>query len=257
MTQRAAAMSPIANLYNTKAHYFLSGVTAYPFDSASNIWPYHTMVLHTRQQVLIALIVICFIFIIYWWYQSPYGPGGRYRYGLLQVSWTNGEAGTGKLVLALNRPPAANLCGGRISSFTPGLIVNGSNTLKPEDATLVETLLQTIVNVKVDAVDADAHSLTFFELTPPKGWPFAPTTTTTQTWVATTTLADKHTPSTYINVIPSELKCKSVTVKAMVNLAARQPVAKRLVRSPPDDHGGWGQSPSGSDFPTQRSTYIM
>lgn len=162
---------------------------------------------HTRQWVLFAVIIACLIFIIGWVYQSPYGPGGRYKYGLTKVSWTNGAtAGTGKLVLALKRSPAATVCAGRISSFTSGLVVNSSETLSRADAETVQRLLPQIVGERIDAIDADVRTITYINITPPAGWPFASTAHKNPTWT-TSTVDNKGNPTASINIIPSELGC--------------------------------------------------
>ena len=160
----------------------------------------------TRQLLLIAVITICLIFITYWWYQSPYGPGGRYKYGLIQVSWTNGASGKGTLVLALNRPPAKTVCAGKISSFTSGLTINNSDSLTSADAILVQILLPKITDRIINAIDMGANTITFAEITPPKGWPFASSVGKNPTWVASTTDSKKN-PSSSINVIPSGKGC--------------------------------------------------
>jgi len=164
---------------------------------------------HARQQLLIAVIVICLILIAYWWYQSPYGPGGRYAYGLTRVSWTNGAAADkGTLVLALDRSPTAEVCAGKISSFTSGLTVSPSDTLSSSDAQIVMDLLPRIANVPITAADSGANTITYQNITPPTGWPFASTSGKNQTWSAST--ADsKGNPSAKINVVPSAKGCGS------------------------------------------------
>jgi len=161
-----------------------------------------------RQRLLIAVIAFCLVFIAYWWYQSPYGPGGRYKYGLIQVSWTNGASGAGTLVLALDRSPAKTVCAGKVSSFTSGLTVHASDSLTSADAETVQSLLPSITGQAISAIDTGANTITFAGITPPKGWPPAPSSGKNPTWVAGTT-NKKGGPSSSINVIPSENGCGS------------------------------------------------
>ena len=119
------------------------------------------------------VIIICLTLIACWWYQSPYGPGGRYKYGLTQVSWTNGPTGVGTLVLALSRTPAKTVCGGTIVSFSSGLTVAGSDTLTSAAAKTIQALLPKIVGQKIDAVDTGANTISFIGIMPPQGWPCA------------------------------------------------------------------------------------
>jgi hypothetical protein len=156
-----------------------------------------------RQQVLRAVILVCLIAIAFWWFQSQYGPGGRHRYGIVRASWTNQGPGVGDLVLALDRAPAADLAGGKIVSFTPGLVVNASETLSIAGAKTVASLLPKIAGRKISSVDASAHTITYSAITPPSGWPVvAPAPPAPKTWTATTTTASKGKASASMNVAP-------------------------------------------------------
>ena len=155
----------------------------------------------TRQRLLCAVIIFCVVFIVVWWYQSPNGPGGRYKYGLTRVSWTNGAPGTGTLVLALSRPPAKTASGGKVLSFTPGLVVNTSDSLNAAGAQKVRKLLPSIAGQVISGADADAHTFTFKNITPPAGWPFANPSQKNPTWTATTT-NHKGQPTSSISIIP-------------------------------------------------------
>lgn len=151
----------------------------------------------TRQQLLIAVIVLCLIAVAYWWYQSPYGPGGRNKYGIIQVSWTNTTTGVGNLVIALSRTPSKDVKGGKVSSITPGLAVSSSTTLSAADAKTVEGLLGKIDGQVISDIDTGANTITFSSITPPAGWPVG------KNWTAPTTTGSLDSPSAYLNVLPS------------------------------------------------------
>jgi hypothetical protein len=157
----------------------------------------------TRQQLLLAVIVVCLIAIAYWWYQSQYGPGGRNKYGIIQVSWKNSStaAGFGDLVFALDRSPGAGLAGGKVSSITAGFAVQASTTLPSAGAKTVQALLpKNISSLTISSVDASGNTVTFKNVTAPTGWPG---TAVKSVW-STTTKGAKTAASASINVIPAQ-----------------------------------------------------
>jgi hypothetical protein len=155
----------------------------------------------TRQQLLIAVIVLCLIAIAYWWYQSPYGPGGENKYGIIQVSWTNSAktAGVGNLVIALSRSPKPDVKGGKVSSITSGLEVSSTTSLSAADAKTVESLLPKIEGQVIDSIDTGGNTITFTSMQAPSGWPAL----AGESWTVVTTTRSKATPTAYINVLPS------------------------------------------------------
>lgn len=155
----------------------------------------------TKQQLLIAVIVLCLIAIAYWWYQSPYGPGGENKYGIIQVSWSNNKTtkGVGKLVIALSRSPKPEVKGGKVSSITSGLEVLSSTTLSAADAKAVESLLSKIEGQVIDSIDTGGNTITFTSIQAPSGWPAQ----VGNFWTATTATGSKMTPTASINVLPS------------------------------------------------------
>lgn len=155
----------------------------------------------TKQQLLIAVIILCLIAIAYWWYQSPYGPGGENKYGIIQVSWTNNAttAGVGGLVIALSRSPADDVKGAKVSSITSGLVVGSSTTLTAADAKTVENLLPKIDGQVIDTIDPKGRTITFSSMQAPSGWPAQ----VGKSWTAATTTGSKQTPSASINILPS------------------------------------------------------
>lgn len=155
----------------------------------------------TKQQLLIAVIVLCLIAIAYWWYQSPHGPGGENKYGIIQVSWTNHAttAGVGNLVIALSRSPKPDVKGGKVSSITSGLEVSSSTTLSAADAKTVESLLPKIKGQVIDSIDAGGNTITFTSMQAPSGWPAQ----VGKSWTAATITGSKKTPTASINVLPS------------------------------------------------------
>lgn len=155
----------------------------------------------TKQHLLIAVIVLCLIAIAYWWYQSPYGPGGENKYGIIQVSWKNNTttAGVGDLVIALSRSPKKNVKGGKVSSITSGLAVSSSTTLTAADAKTVKSLLPKIAGQVIDSIDTGGNTITFTSVQAPSGWPAQ----VGGAWTAVTTTGSKHTPSASIIILPS------------------------------------------------------
>jgi len=160
----------------------------------------------TKEQVLTAVIVLCLIFIAYWWYQSQYGPGGKNKYGVTQLTWKNSAttAGVGDLVVALSRTPTKNVTGGKVSSVTSGFTVQSDSKLgglTPAQATAVEKLFSKIDGVAISAIDVGANTITFSSMTAPAGWPG---TAVKAVWTATTTTGSKGAPSASLNIIPSK-----------------------------------------------------
>jgi len=152
------------------------------------------MVLTTRQQYLIAVIILCIAYIVYWWYQSHYGPGGKYRYGITELTWKNSAtAGVGDLVLALDRPPANAVKGGRVFTVSSGIVVTPSKSLPKTEAAAVERLFGGVVGLTVDQVDSGANTITFSSISAPAGWPSA-----FANWTANTAASGK--PSAQIKI---------------------------------------------------------
>lgn len=159
----------------------------------------------TKQPLLIAVIIICLIVLAYWWYQSPYGPGGENTYGIIQVSWTNSAttAGVGDLVIALSRSPKTDVKGGRVSSITSGLTVLSSTTLTAAEAKTVEILLPKIVGQVVDAIDTGGNTITCTSMQAPSGWPARVGKSWTAAISQATTTSPNQTPSASIRIRPS------------------------------------------------------
>ncbi|GFR89457.1 hypothetical protein ElyMa_002543600 [Elysia marginata] len=151
----------------------------------------------TRQRLLFAVIFLCLLIIAYWWYQSPYGPGGRNKYGIVRVSWSNTNPKVGTLVLALSRTPSKNVKGGKVSSISPGLVVSASTSLSAPNAKIVERMLGGIVGQTISDVDTGANTITLKSITLLPEWP------ADTNWTASTTIAT-HVPSAHLVVFPLE-----------------------------------------------------
>ena len=158
-----------------------------------------TVSMKTNRNIHSAVIITCLVIIALWWYQSPIGPGGRNKYGIIRVSWINDErvAGAGDLVIALSRTPSKDAEGGKLSSISPGLTISPGSSLDPSDTRAIESVLKKIdggaIGV-IDDVDTEANTITFRAITPPQGWPAQ----ANENWTTPTTMS----PSSYIRITP-------------------------------------------------------
>ena len=166
------------------------------------------MGLKHSQQLLIAVIVACLAYIAFWWYQSPHGPGGRYLYGVTQLTWVNSTiTGVGNLVVALGRTPSAKhpigggkvvdgLGGPRRRGRQAGRFVAGRRRTPSRSS-----FGGTVTGATVSSTDPGANTMTFGPLTAPAGWPgVAPGAT----WTAATTLGAKGAPSVSVRIAPAK-----------------------------------------------------
>lgn len=155
----------------------------------------------TRQQLLLTVVIVCVIILALWWYRSPFGPGGKNKYGVIQVSWTSSASpATGDLVLGVDRSPGSELVGGKLLSFSP-ITVQVSSTVTSAQAQAIKSLLPQFAGAMITAIDAKSNTISCGEVPVPPGWPLP---AASKSWSAPTTTGAKGKASGSVNILPGK-----------------------------------------------------